>query len=89
MADSLRGPDHVHGWDTEVGPATALSTRSLTETRTDVPSLRRVLSLAAAIAHHAHNDGITVREAAIASGLISSLDFDRLTDPATMSTCPS
>jgi fumarate hydratase, class II len=44
---------------------------------------------AAAIVHHAHNDGITVREAAIASGLISSLDFDRLTDPATMSTCPS
>jgi fumarate hydratase, class II len=41
---------------------------------------------AAAIAHRAHRDGITLREAALASGVVSAEDFDRLTDPRAMTT---
>jgi hypothetical protein len=41
---------------------------------------------AAAIAHRAHRDGITLREAALASGAVSAEDFDRLTDPRAMTT---
>jgi fumarate hydratase class II len=39
---------------------------------------------AAAIAHKAHEENITLREAAIASGQISAEDFDRIVDPAHM-----
>ncbi|SLN70212.1 class II fumarate hydratase [Oceanibacterium hippocampi] len=39
---------------------------------------------AAAIAKHAHAEGLTLREAALASGRIDAESFDRLVDPATM-----
>jgi fumarate hydratase class II len=38
---------------------------------------------ASAIAHKADDDGTTLREAALASG-VSAADFDRIVDPATM-----
>ena len=41
---------------------------------------------AAAIAHSAQRSGMTLREAAIASGIVNGEDFDRLTDLATMTT---
>jgi len=39
---------------------------------------------ASAIAHQANDQGITLREAALASGYISGADFDRIVDPAAM-----
>ncbi|MCP5200082.1 MAG: class II fumarate hydratase [Gammaproteobacteria bacterium] len=39
---------------------------------------------AAAIAHQAHAEGISLREAALASGAVSAADFDRWVDPAAM-----
>jgi fumarate hydratase class II len=39
---------------------------------------------AAKVAKKAHTDGTTLREAAIALGLVSAADFDRWVDPATM-----
>jgi fumarate hydratase class II len=39
---------------------------------------------AAAIAHDAHERGVSLRDAALASGLISADDFDRIVDPSTM-----
>ncbi|HET9149668.1 MAG TPA: class II fumarate hydratase [Alphaproteobacteria bacterium] len=39
---------------------------------------------AAAIAHTAHHDGLTLKEAAVKSGLVSAADFDRWVDPAKM-----
>lgn len=39
---------------------------------------------AAAIAKDAHQRGATLREAAVASGLVAAEDFDRLVDPAAM-----
>jgi fumarate hydratase class II len=39
---------------------------------------------AAAIAKHAHQDGLTLREAAIASGKVSPEDYDRLVRPEAM-----
>ena len=39
---------------------------------------------AAAIAKTAHHNGTTLREEAIASGLISGADFDLLVDPSKM-----
>jgi len=41
---------------------------------------------AAALAHSAQRSGITLREAAMASGTVSGEDFDRLTDLAAMTT---
>jgi len=58
--------------------------RSLMQVTALAPALG--YDAAAGLAHHAHHTGTTLREAAIASGLISSQDFDRLTDPAAMST---
>ncbi len=39
---------------------------------------------AAAIAKHAHKDGLTLREAALASGLVTPADFDALVRPELM-----
>ena len=39
---------------------------------------------AAAIAHKAHHDGTTLRQAALALGHVSAEEFDRLVDPAAM-----
>ena len=39
---------------------------------------------AAAIAHRAHDQGITLREAAIQSGLINGARFDEVVDPRAM-----
>lgn len=39
---------------------------------------------AAAIAHHAHHEGLTLREAALALGHIDAARFDRIVDPASM-----
>ena len=39
---------------------------------------------ASAIAHAANDKGITLREAALASGDIDAADFDRVVDPKTM-----
>ncbi len=39
---------------------------------------------AAAIAHHAHHEGTTLREAALALGHIDADRFDRIVDPASM-----
>jgi fumarate hydratase class II len=39
---------------------------------------------AAAIAKHAHTEGLSLREAAMASGHVSAEDFDRWADPRTM-----
>jgi fumarate hydratase class II len=39
---------------------------------------------AARIAHTAMHDGLTLREAALASGLVDGETFDRITDPAPM-----
>ncbi|HEX6451361.1 MAG TPA: class II fumarate hydratase, partial [Trebonia sp.] len=39
---------------------------------------------AAAIAHKANADGSTLREAALASGVIGADEFDRVIDPAAM-----
>lgn len=39
---------------------------------------------AAAIAKHAHRDGLTLRAAALASGRVSAEDFDRWVDPAVL-----
>jgi fumarate hydratase, class II len=39
---------------------------------------------AAKIAKHAHKHGTTLREAAVALGLVSAADFDRFVDPAKM-----
>jgi fumarate hydratase class II len=39
---------------------------------------------ASAIAHQANDQGTTLREAALASGYISSADFDRIVNPAAM-----
>jgi fumarate hydratase, class II len=39
---------------------------------------------AAAIAKHAHAEGLSLRQAALASGHVSSEDFDRWADPRTM-----
>ena len=39
---------------------------------------------AAAIAKHAHRDGLTLREAALASGLVTAEDFDALVRPELM-----
>ncbi len=58
--------------------------RSLMQVTALAPTLG--YDTAAAIAHHAHRDGTTLREAAIASGAVSGEDFDRLTDPTTMTT---
>ena len=51
-----------------------------------VTSLNPVIGYdkAAAIAHKAVADNVTLREAAISSGLITSEDFDRYTDPSKM-----
>ena len=39
---------------------------------------------AAAIAHKALTEGLTLRQAALASGYIDAATFDRLVDPAKM-----
>jgi fumarate hydratase class II len=39
---------------------------------------------ASVIAHKANDEGTTLREAALASGYISAMDFDRIVDPSTM-----
>jgi hypothetical protein len=39
---------------------------------------------ASVIAHTANDQGITLREAALASGYISAADFDRIVNPAAM-----
>jgi fumarate hydratase class II len=39
---------------------------------------------AARIAHAAHHEGVTLKEAAVKSGLVSADDFDRWVDPAKM-----
>jgi fumarate hydratase class II len=39
---------------------------------------------AAKVAKQAHHDGTTLREAAIALGLVSAEDFDRWVQPASM-----
>jgi fumarate hydratase class II len=39
---------------------------------------------ASAIAHAANDKGITLREAALASGAIGASDFDRVVDPKAM-----
>jgi len=39
---------------------------------------------AAAIAHKAHHEGTTLKEAAVALGHVSAEEFDRLVDPAAM-----
>lgn len=39
---------------------------------------------ASAIAHQANDRGITLREAALASGYIGAADFDRIVNPAAM-----
>jgi fumarate hydratase class II len=39
---------------------------------------------AANIAKTAHKNGTTLREEAIASGLVSGQDYDRIVDPAAM-----
>ncbi|MFH1913681.1 MAG: class II fumarate hydratase [Pseudomonadota bacterium] len=39
---------------------------------------------AARLAHHAHTEGLTLREAALDLKLVSKAEFDRLTDPARM-----
>jgi fumarate hydratase class II len=39
---------------------------------------------AAAIAHSAHHEGITLREAALALGHVTAEDFDRWVDPLAM-----
>jgi fumarate hydratase class II len=39
---------------------------------------------AARIAHHAHAEGLTLRQAALALGLVDEAEFDRLVDPARM-----
>jgi fumarate hydratase class II len=39
---------------------------------------------AAQIAKEAHRDGLSLREAALASGLVSAADFDRWVVPAGM-----
>ena len=51
-----------------------------------VTALNRTIGYdaAAAIAKHAHKDGLTLREAALASGTISAEDYDRIVDPAAM-----
>jgi fumarate hydratase, class II len=58
--------------------------RSLMQVTALAPTLG--YDAAAAIAHNAHRDGTTLRETAIASGAVSGKDFDRLTDPAAMTT---
>ena len=51
-----------------------------------VTALNRTIGYdaAAAIAKHAHHDGLSLREAALASGLIEAGDYDRIVDPAAM-----
>ncbi len=51
-----------------------------------VTALNRTIGYdaAAAIAKHAHKEGLTLREAALASGTISAEDYDRIVDPAAM-----
>jgi fumarate hydratase, class II len=39
---------------------------------------------ASAIAHKANDEGITLREAALATGYIDAADFDRIVNPAAM-----
>jgi fumarate hydratase class II len=41
---------------------------------------------ASAIAQHAHEQGLTLKEAALKLGHISATDFDRLVDPTKMAT---
>ncbi|GGJ63788.1 hypothetical protein [Streptomyces brasiliensis] len=51
-----------------------------------VPALSPVIGYdkASAIAHKAHDEDTTLREAALASGYISAEDFDHIVTPATM-----
>jgi fumarate hydratase class II len=39
---------------------------------------------AARVAHQAHHEGTTLREAAVALGYLTGEEFDRLVDPGTM-----
>lgn len=39
---------------------------------------------AAKIAHHAHHNGLTLKEATLELGMLSAEEFDRVVDPATM-----
>ena len=61
-------------------------TRDLDQSLMLVTALSPVLGYdkAAAIAHQASEEGMTLRDAALASGEISAADFDRIVDPSAM-----
>jgi len=88
LADTVEGFDRhcVRGLEPDRARIRELLDRSLMLVTALVPRLG--YDRAAAIAHKAHREGLSLREAAVASGELSGEEFDRFVRPETMVSRP-